>query len=81
MISLEMLTAFLGWCSVINIGVLIFSTVAVMAFRSSIVSIDSKMFDLDEAELPKLYFWYLACYKIATLVFNLAPYIALKIML
>lgn len=81
MITLEILTTFLGWCSVINIGVLFFSTFMVVLFRDLAVSIHSKMFDLDEAELPKLYFSYLASYKTATLVFNLAPYIALKIIL
>ncbi len=81
MYNLEMFTTLLGWCSIINIGVLCFSTVVLMVFRDSIVPIHAKIFDLDEAELSKIYFWYLALYKIATLVFSVAPYVALKIML
>ncbi len=38
------------------------------------------MCGMEEADLSKAYFQYLAQYKIATLVFNVAPYIALKIM-
>ena len=37
------------------------------------------MFGLAEADLARAYFQYLAQYKIATFVFNIAPYFALRI--
>ena len=71
---------FLGWCSVINFGLLISSVIFVIAFRNKIAAIHGKMFDLDEKEVSKMYFNYLANYKIAIIVLNIIPYFALKIM-
>jgi len=75
----ETLLAFFGWCSVINLGILIFSSVMLMACRSWVTSIHSKMFGIEEKELGSLYFRYLAYYKVAVIAFNLAPYFALRI--
>jgi hypothetical protein len=80
MMTIESLTELLGWASVINIGILVFSTLAVITVRTSITEIHSKIFGLDEKDLGRAYFQYLAQYKIAIIVLNVAPYIALKIM-
>ena len=80
MISIDTLTVFLGWCTVINIGVLVFTTIALTIIRGPVSSIHSKLFGLNQAELPSTYFQYLGNYKIAILIFNVVPYIALKIM-
>ena len=78
--TIESLTELLGWASVINIGILVFSTLAVITVRVSITEIHSKIFGLDEQDLGRAYFQYLAQYKIAIIVLNVTPYIALKIM-
>ena len=78
--SLETLTTFLGWCTVINIGMLTFAAIALGFMRVPVTKIHAKMFDLNEADLSRAYFQYLAQYKIAVIVLNLVPYIALKIM-
>ncbi len=77
--SLETLTAFFGWCTVINLGLLMVAAVVLGLMRGSISQIHAKMFNLNEADLSRAYFQYLAQYKIAVLVLNLVPYIALKI--
>ncbi len=77
--SLDSFTSFFGWCSVVNIGILIFASLAVALIRESMSSIHGKMFGLGEADLSRAYFQYLAQYKIAIFVFNLVPYIALRI--
>lgn len=80
MMTLSQLTEFLGWASVINIGYLFLATLIIMFMRGTLSSIHSKMFDVDEKELSAKYFDFLSNYKIVTLVFMVAPYIALKIM-
>ncbi len=80
MMTTEALTELLGWASTINIVVLMFSTLMVIVMRGSITKIHSKLFGLDEKDLGRAYFQYLAQYKIAIIVLNIAPYIALKIM-
>jgi len=80
MITISQLTELLGWASVINIGYLLLATLILMFMRGTVSSIHSKMFDIDEKEIRSKYFDFLSIYKIVTLVFMVAPYIALKIM-
>jgi len=80
MISLSQITELLGWASVLNISFIIFAAILLVSMKGIIASIHSKMFGIPESELPKIYFNYLANYKIITLVFSVIPYIALKIM-
>jgi len=79
MMTLENLTAFLGWCTVINFGILIVAALGIVAMRGTIGNIHSSMFKLAEADLSNAYFHYLANYKILIIVFNLVPYLALRI--
>ena len=76
----ETLTEFLGWVSVINIVLLFVTTIVVIAMRGTISRIHSGLFGLDEKDLGRAYFQYIALYKIGIIIFNIAPYIALKIM-
>ena len=80
MMDMNTLTLFLGWCSVINIGVLIASTIALVAIKGPVSNIHSKLFSINQSELAPLYMQYLGNYKIATIILNIAPYFALKIM-
>jgi len=77
--EIEFFTIFFGWCSVINISLLVLSTISLILMREPILRIHSKLFKLDQSSLPAIYFQYLAGYKIAILIFNLVPYIALKV--
>ena len=77
--NLELLTTFFGWCSVINISLLVLSTVSLIFMREPILRIHSKLFKLKQDSLLLIYFQYLGNYKIAILIFNVVPYIALKV--
>jgi hypothetical protein len=78
--SMETLRAFLGWCTAINMGLLILASIFLVLMRGSISTIHTKMFGLSEADVSREYFQYLAQYKIAIIVLNLVPYIALRIL-
>ena len=77
--SLETFTAVFGWCTAINIGLLIVAAIMLVVMHGPISRIHAKMFGLSEEDLSRAYFQYLAQYKIAIFVLNLVPYIALKI--
>ncbi len=77
--TLETLRAFFGWCSAINIGLLILSTILMLALRGWASRIHARMFNLGESDISRAYFQFLALYKLAILVFNLVPYFALRI--
>lgn len=80
MTTIEPLTTFFGWCSVINIGVLVLSTIALVAMKGPISSVHSKLFGINQEKLPSTYLQYLGSYKIAIFMFNVVPYFALTIM-
>lgn len=81
MISVDTVREFFGWCTVINIGILLIATIFIAFARSTISVIHSKLFKLNDADLSSSYFQFLGQYKLAIYVFNLVPYIALRIMM
>lgn len=80
MMNIAQLTTFFGWCSVINFAVLLFASIAVVLLKDWVMAIHSRWFDLPKETLGAIYMKYLAYYKIGILLFNVAPYVALKIM-
>ena len=80
MVDQSTLTEFFGWMTVINVVILALAGIAVMVARDAMIGMHAKMMGIGAAELPRLYFQYLANFKIAALVFSLGPYIALKLM-
>ena len=77
--TMEQITTFLGWACTINIAILALSTISLIAMRGWVTGLHSQLFGLDEKDLGRAYFQYLAQYKIAIIVLNITPYIALKI--
>ena len=80
MITMAMLTEFLGWCVVLNVGLLVYATVMITVFRGFVERVHRRFFPLADDELDRAYFTFLGNYKLAVVVFNLVPYCALKLM-
>ena len=78
--SIETIREFLGWCTVINLGFILFATVKILLIRDWASKIHAKMFRIDEESVRQTYFQFLAIYKVAFVVLNLVPYVALQIM-
>ena len=80
MITLSQLTTLLGWTSLINIGILILMGIFLIALKSLIMPIHSKMFNIPAEDLTRIYFKYLGGYKMLVMIFFIIPYISLKVM-
>ena len=78
--DVNQITTFLGWCTVLNMGVLAFAAMFLFIFKGFSINIHSKLTGVSASTLPSLYFSYMANYKISILIFNLVPYVALKLM-
>ena len=78
--TIETLRTFFGWCTVINVGLLLLTTVALLLLRGTVSRIHARLFGLNEEDLARAYFQYLAQFKIAVIVFSLVPYAALCVM-
>ncbi len=77
----ENLMDFFGWMALLNIGILFFSTMTTALLRKTSHKLHSALFKIEPDELDKIYFKYLALYKILILVFSVVPYFALRIIL
>ncbi len=75
----EILTAVFGWMTVLNFAILLFSSLMIVTMQDWIAGIHGKMFQMDQAEVKKAYFKFLANYKLLTIVFCLMPWVALKL--
>ena len=80
MFSIDIVREFIGWCTVINIGILLIATIFLVLTRAPILKMHAKLFELSQADLSLSYFQFLGQYKLAIYVLNLVPYIALRIM-
>ena len=78
--DLTTITAFLGWCTVVNLCIYIITVITVTLFRSSIKEIHSKLMGISVEKLDELYFNYLGHFKLAIIILSLSPYLALKLM-
>jgi len=78
--NIQTITTFLGWFTIINLGIYIFTSIMLIMFKEPVKNIHSKLFAVSTDKLDEVYFNYLANYKLGILFLNIAPYLALKIM-
>ena len=75
------LLAFFFWMTLFNFCILVISTGAVVVWHDEIRTLNASIFHLRADELSQIYLEYLAWYKLLWMIFNLVPYIALRVML
>ncbi|MGR3677040.1 MAG: DUF6868 family protein [Paracoccaceae bacterium] len=78
--TVETLTQFFGWATVLNFALLTCSGAAVIFFRDGMMRMHSKMLGIEEKALPPLYFGWLAQFKVLALITSFVPWLALKLM-
>jgi len=78
--TMEAMRNFFAWCSVINIAVLILASIFMVLMRGVASRIHARMFNLEESDISRAYFQFLAQYKMLIFVFSIVPYFALRIL-
>ncbi len=78
--NIENLRRFFGWCTVINFGLYLISVIPLLFIAEWASEIHAGMFQVDAASTRQAYFTYLANYKLAIVVLNFVPYVALRVM-
>ncbi|MHC4638162.1 MAG: DUF6868 family protein [Planctomycetota bacterium] len=71
--------AFFMWCTIINTGLLILSSLACILFGDFSFRMNNRFFSISREAFNALLCSFIGLYKIFILVFNLVPYIALVI--
>ena len=80
MTSIEFLTSFFGWFTIVNIGIYIIVALSVLTMRDFMVRTNTRMFGLTEEDVKRATFTYVGNYKLAITVLAFAPWLALKLM-
>ena len=78
MLDINDLTTFLGWCIVINTGLLLLTTFMLLVFRGMVLGVHEKVTGVPADQLNVIYLQFLGHYKLAIVILNLVPWIALK---
>lgn len=80
MTSIETLTSFFGWLTIVNIGIYLLTAIALVSMRGLVYRINARIFRISEADVAREAFRYVGFYKLAITVFCFAPWLALKLM-
>ena len=77
--TLEIIRDMLAWCTVINLIILLLWVIAFINARDWMYGIHRKWFALSEEAFDIAHYAGMGLFKILFFVFNLAPYLALRI--
>ena len=77
--SIDVLRNFFLWCAAINYSVLMVWIVLLMSPHDWLYRLWGKWFHLTDQQFDVINFGGIALYKLGILLFNLVPYIALRI--
>ena len=77
--DIQTLTSFFGWCTVINGAVFAVWTVFLRFFPEFVYRIQSAWFPIPRTTYDVVIYSFLGLFKIFFLIFNLVPYVALRI--
>ncbi len=77
--DIQTLTAFFMWCTILNVALLLFSSLMCICAGDWAYRIHSKLFSISKETFNVVIYSFIALYKLLVIVFILIPYIALLI--
>lgn len=77
--TLNMIRELLGWCCVINIGLLLWWFLVILIAHDWIYKIHGKWFKISKETFYAIHYTGIAFFKISIFILNIVPYIALSI--
>ncbi len=77
--TLEAIRSMLGWCTLINWGILLFWYLFLRVAHDWVYRLHCGWMEIPVERFDAIHYGGMMGYKLAVLVFNLAPYLALRI--
>jgi hypothetical protein len=77
--TIQLASDFLLWCTVLNYGVLLAWFIAFSLAHAWMRELHGRWFHMSEERFDGIHYAGMAIYKIGILLFNLIPYVALRI--
>ena len=77
--NLELLEQFFFWWMITNLGFYILTAIMVVAFPKWLAKVQARVLGIDETTARTAVYYFLAAFKLLIIVFNLGPWIALRV--
>ena len=77
--EMETIRAMLGWCALINLGILLWWFLFFFAAHDWTYNMHRKWFELSVAQFDAIHYAGMGLFKLATFFFTVVPYLALWI--
>jgi len=77
--GIESIRAFFMWCTILNVALLVLSSLICVCAGDWVYRIHSKWFSISREAFNVAIYSFIGLYKILVIVFNLIPYVALLI--
>ena len=77
--DIDSITAFFMWCTILNVALLVLSSLICLCAGDWVYRIHSKWFSISRETFNVAFYSFLGLYKVLVFVFILIPYIALLI--
>ena len=78
--TIATLTTFFGWCLAINLLFYLVTALSLVFLKGMVRHFNQRIFGISEERIMQESFAFLGRFKLAIILFFLAPYIALRIM-
>ncbi len=77
--SVETLSAYFGWLSLLHIGLFTLSVLLILGFRETTTQLHARLFDLPADQIRTEIYRWLGNYKLLIFVTALGPWLALQL--
>ena len=77
--TIEITRDFLGWCSIINMGLLLWWFMFFTLVHDLVYRIHGRWFKLSVERFDAIHYAGMAFFKVGIILFNIVPYLALRI--
>ncbi|NCF26532.1 MAG: hypothetical protein GWP69_04075 [Gammaproteobacteria bacterium] len=77
--TVELIAAILGWCTLINFGLLIWWLLFVVIAHDLTYQLHTKWFKISREQFDAIHYSLMGIFKMGVIIFNLVPYLALRI--
>jgi len=77
--TLEKIRSILGWCAILNIGLLLWWVLWMFLAHDLVYQIQSTVIDVSVETMDIIHYSAIAFYKLLIIVFNVVPYFALRL--
>lgn len=78
--TIDQLREFLGWCAVMNVGLLLWWFLFIALAHDLVYRLHGKWFKLSVERFDAIHYAGMAYFKLTVFVFNVVPYFAFRIM-